>query len=172
MDSFLPLEVITSKILLIRKQRVMLDRDLAALYGVGTKVLNQAVKRNLNRFPADFMFQLLQVEKEQLVTKCDRFRSLKHSSSLPYAFTEQGVAMLSSVLSSEKAIELNILIIQVFVRLRNLLATHESLQKQVTELDHKQKKTDEDVQMLMAAVNILLNPPVEESQKRIGFYKE
>ncbi len=172
MDSFLPIEVITSKILLIRKQRVMLDRDLAALYGVGTKVLNQAVKRNLNRFPADFMFQLLQVEKEQLVTKCDRFRSLKHSSSLPYAFTEQGVAMLSSVLSSEKAIELNILIIQVFVRLRNLLATHESLQKQVTELDHKQKKTDEDVQMLMAAVNILLNPPVEESQKRIGFYKE
>ena len=103
MDSFLPIEVITSKILLIRKQRVMLDRDLAALYGVGTKVLNQAVKRNLNRFPADFMFQLLQVEKEQLVTNCDRFRSLKHSSSLPYAFTEQGVAMLSSVKQTRPA---------------------------------------------------------------------
>ncbi len=173
MNSFLPLEVITSKILLIRKQRVMLDRDLAALYGVGTKVLNQAVKRNLNRFPTDFMFQLSEEEfknwKSQFVTSNSDKMGLRKS---PFAFTEHGILMLSSVLRSEKAVDVNILIMRVFVRLRNLLATHESLQKQVTELDHKQKKTNEDVQMLMAAVNMLLDPPVEESQKRIGFYKE
>ena len=88
-------KVIESKILTLRNQQVMIDRDLAELYGVETKVLNQAVKRNINRFPADFMFALEKTEKDELVTNCDRFNSLKHSSTMPYAFTEQGVAMLS-----------------------------------------------------------------------------
>ena len=87
----------------------MLDKDLAGLYGVATKVLNQAVKRNLERFPEDFMFKLTESEKDELVTNCDRFKTLKHSTVTPYAFTEQGVSMRSSVLNSERAIEVNIL---------------------------------------------------------------
>ncbi|MDO8592270.1 MAG: ORF6N domain-containing protein [bacterium] len=99
--------IIENKILPIHGQKVIIDRDLAALYGVGTKVLNQAVKRNKKRFPDDFMFQLNKIETNILVTNCDRFKTLKHSSSLPYAFSEQGVAMLSTVLNSEKAILVN-----------------------------------------------------------------
>ena len=101
----IPVEKIERSIFLIRGQRVMLDRDLAYLYGVPTKVLNQAVKRNERRFPSDFMFRLTKEEKNELVTNCDRLARLKHSSALPSVFTEQGVAMLSSVLNSERAIE-------------------------------------------------------------------
>ena len=100
-------DVIEKKILLIRGHKVMLDRDLAKLYGVATKALNQAVKRNIKRFPDDFMFRLIDSEKEELVTNCDHLKNLKFSSQLPYAFTEQGVAMLSSVLNSERAILVN-----------------------------------------------------------------
>jgi hypothetical protein len=97
-ESIVPIDSIVSKIVIFRGERVIMDRDLAELYGVSTKVLNQAVKRNLRRFPSDFMFRLTKAEKNELVTTCDRFRPLKHSSASPYAFTEQGVAMLSSVL--------------------------------------------------------------------------
>lgn len=102
-------EAIDQKIFTIRSQKVMLDKDLAGLYGVATKVLNQAVKRNLERFPEDFMFKLTESEKDELVTNCDWFKTLKHSTVTPYAFTEQGVSMRSSVLNSERAIEVNIL---------------------------------------------------------------
>ncbi len=102
-ESVVPVEKIEKAILLIRGQKVMLDADLAKLYGVSTKVLNQAVKRNQRRFPADFMFRLTKHEKNELVTNCDRFQKLKHSTALPRAFTEQGVAMLSSVLNSDRA---------------------------------------------------------------------
>jgi hypothetical protein len=104
----IPAERIEQAILLIRGQKVMLDADLAALYSVPTKALNQAVKRNERRFPPDFMFRLTKREKDELVTKCDRFQKLKHSSTLPCAFTEQGVAMLSSVLNSDRAIDVNV----------------------------------------------------------------
>jgi len=110
----IPVEIIATKIFIFRGKSVMLDRDLADLYNVTTKVLNQAVKRNIKRFPMDFMFQLTQKEKLELVTICDRFRSLKHSTTEPYAFTEQGVAMLSSVLNSERAILVNIQIMRAF----------------------------------------------------------
>jgi hypothetical protein len=109
----------------------MLDRDLADLYGVSTKALNQAVKRNGRRFPPDFMFQLSKEEKGELVTNCDRFKKLKHSSVLPRAFTEQGVAMLSSVLKSQRAIEVNIAIMRTFVRLREMLASHSELARKL-----------------------------------------
>ena len=109
---------IEDKILIIRGQQVMIDRDLAKFYRVETKVLNQAVKRNIERFPEDFMFVLTQSEKEELVTNCDRFNILKHSSTSPYAFTEQGVAMLASVLKSEVAVEANIQIMRAFVAVR------------------------------------------------------
>jgi len=105
MAEVIPKEIIATIILLIRGKRVMLDRDLAVLYGVPTKALNQAVNRNIKRFPEDFMFEITLSEKNELVTNCDRFTTMKHSTVLPYVFTEQGVAMLSSVLNSERAIQ-------------------------------------------------------------------
>lgn len=115
---------IESKILSLRGKQVMIDRDLAELYGVETRVLNQAVKRNIERFPEDFMFALEESEKTELVTNCDRFNSLKHSTVAPYAFTEQGVAMLSSVLRSPQAVEVNIKIMRAFVAMRHFLASN------------------------------------------------
>jgi hypothetical protein len=117
--------------------RVMIDNDLALLYGVSTKVLKQQIKRNISRFPPDFMFELNIEEKNELVTKCDRLSNLKHSSVLPMVFTEQGVAMLSSVLRSENAIQINIEIMRVFARLRSVLKENEDLRKEVGELDKK-----------------------------------
>jgi len=125
----IPVERIEQAIFLIRRQKVMLDADLAILYGVPTKALNQAVKRNERRFPPDFMFRLTKKEKNELVTNCDRFERLKHSSALPHAFTEQGVAMLSSVLNSERAIDVNIEIIRAFVRLRQMLSAHKDFER-------------------------------------------
>ena len=107
-SEIIPIERIQNSIYLIHGQKVMLDRDLAQLYGVQTRALVQAVKRNIKRFPSDFMFQLTKKEKQELITNCEDILSLKYSPSLPYAFTEQGVAMLSSVLRSERAIEVNI----------------------------------------------------------------
>ena len=122
MIKLIPVENITSKILFLRNEKVLLDLDLAKLYGVPTKALNQAVKRNARRFPPDFMFRLTKKEKDKLVTNCDRFRTLKHASAAPSAFTEQGVAMLSSALSSHRAIEVNIAIMRAFVHLRKMIA--------------------------------------------------
>ena len=122
MTKLIPVEKITDKILFLRNEKVLLDRDLANLYGVSTRALNQAVKRNARRFPHDFMFQLTKKEKDELVTNCDRFKPLKHSSVSPRAFTEQGVAMLSSVLNSQRAIEVNIAIMRAFVHLRKMIA--------------------------------------------------
>jgi hypothetical protein len=119
-ESIVPTDTIVTKIVKVRGEKVLLDRDLAELYGVTTKVLNQAVKRNARRFPSDFMFRLTREERDELVTNCDRFQPLKHSTATPHAFTEQGVAMLSSVLNSERAIEVNILIMRAFVRLRRM----------------------------------------------------
>ncbi len=120
MAKLVPIESIISKILFLRGEKVILDRDLAELYGVPTKALNQAVNRNERRFPSDFMFRLTKKEKDGLVTICDRFKSLKHSSVLPRAFMEQGVAMLSSVLNSERAILLGFFtcLIYLFARLQ------------------------------------------------------
>jgi len=124
-------------IFMVRDQQVMLDRDLASLYGVETKVLNQAVKRNIARFPEPFRFQLTQLENDQLVTDCDRFASLKHSTSLPYAFTEQGVAMLSAVLRSDEAVQTSIGIMNAFVRQRQFLLHNADLFRR---LDHIEKR--------------------------------
>lgn len=115
----------------------MIDSDLALLYDVPTKALKQQVKRNINRFPVDFMFELSKTEKNELVTNCDRLASLKHSSVNPLAFTEQGVAMLSSVLRSEKAININIEIMRAFARYRALLKENEDLKKEILKLDAK-----------------------------------
>ncbi|MFW6115361.1 MAG: ORF6N domain-containing protein [Thermodesulfobacteriota bacterium] len=161
----IPIEPIEQAILLIRRQKVMLDADLANLYGVTTKALNQAVKRNERRFPPDFMFRLTKKEKNELVTNCDRFERLKHSSALPRAFTEQGVAMLSSVLNSERAINVNIEIMRAFVRLRQMLATHKDLESKLAALE---KKYDKQFKVVFEAIRALMTPP-EKPKKRIGF---
>ena len=157
--------MVENKILPIRGQRVMIDRDLAALYGVVTKVLNQAVKRNKKRFPADFMFQLNKIETNALVTNCDRFKALKHSSSLPYAFTEQGVAMLSTVLNSERAILVNIAIMRTFVNIRKFISTYEGLAMKIAELEKKYDKKIGEIFVVLGKLNNAENNKKEE----IGF---
>ena len=166
MDQIIPSEVILPKILIIRGKRVMLDKDLAELYGVATKVLNQAVKRNIRRFPMDFMFQLTKSELLELVTICDRFKSLKHSSSQPHVFTEQGVAMLSSVLNSERAIMVNIQIMRAFTQLRRMLLTNVGLRRKIEEME---KKYDKQFLIVFEAIKELLEPPPVKHKPLIGF---
>ena len=122
--SLVPIERIENRILLMRGRKVMIDRDLAELYGAPTKVFNQAVKRNLRRFPVNFMFQLSKEEKDELVTNCDRFRLLKHSTVMPYAFPEHGALMSANILNSERAIDVSIMVIDAFVRLREIALSH------------------------------------------------
>ena len=168
MTKLIPVETIASKILFLRDEKVLLDRDLAELYGVSTKALNQAVKRNARRFPPDFMFRLIKKEKDELVTNCDRFQLLKHSSVSPRAFTEQGVAMLSSVLNSQRAIDVNIAIMRAFVHIRKMIASHTELAKKLKELEHHIKDHDEKIQAIFEAIQQLITLP-EKTNKKIGF---
>ena len=143
----------------------MVDRDLASLYNVPTKVLNQAVKRNENRFPPEFMFRLTPKERNELVTNCDRFASLKHSTSLPCAFTEHGVAMLSSVLNSERAVQVNIAIIKTFIKLREMVSSYKRLAEKIEVLE---KKYDMQFRIVFNAIRELMK---EEGNPKapIGF---
>jgi len=134
MSKLIPMDMIQKRIFFIRGYKVMIDRDLAELYRVTTKALNQAVKRNIRRFPANFMFELTKKEKKEVVTNCDHLAELKYSHNPPFAFTEQGVAMLSSVLKSERAIQVNILIMQAFVRLREIVSSHKEILKKIEEM--------------------------------------
>jgi hypothetical protein len=156
MASLLAAEIIEQRIFLIRGEKVMIDRDLAALYNVPTKALNQAVRRNNDRFPSSFMFPLTKTESLELVTICDRFESLKHSSSPPLAFTEQGVAMLSSVLRSKRAIQVNIQIMSTFVHLRRMLADNRVLAQR---LDGLEKRYDSQFKVVFDAMRKLIAPP-------------
>ncbi len=130
-------EAIPARILTIRGQRVLIDADLAELYGVSTKVLNQAVKRNQVRFPADFMFQLLPEEKIGVVTNCDHLAKLKFSKSLPFAFTEHGAIQAANVLNSPQAVDMGIYVVRAFVRMREMLATHQDLARRLADLEEK-----------------------------------
>ena len=144
---------IQRRIMSVRSVQVMLDRDLAELYGVKTKVLNQAVKRNIERFPERFMFRLVETEMRGLVTDCDRFRNLKHSSVPMYAFTEQGVAMLSAVLRSEVAIAVSIRIMDAFVAMRHFVSDHAGLVQRVGAIELKQLETDKRLDMVFDALD-------------------
>ena len=177
--SLIPIERIERSILLIRGHKVMLDRDLAHLYGVTTRVLNQAVKRHEDRFPADFMFRLTMEEAriwwEQVrpVRLRSQFVTLKrgqHIKYRPYAFTEHGILMLSSVLNSERAVQVNIEIMRTFVRLRGILASHSELARK---LDALEKKYDAQFKIVFDAIRQLMAPPEPEPpKKRIGFLVE
>lgn len=174
-DSLIPVEHIEKAILLIRGQKVMLDRDLAELYGVSTKRLNEQVKRNLARFPADFMFQLDQEEFENWRSQFATSNSAARMGlrRKPYAFTEQGVAMLSSVLNSERAIEVNIAIMRAFVRLREILATHKDLARKLDEMERKLGEHDQHFRIVFEAIRQLMTPPPEpEKKRRISFRAE
>jgi len=162
----IPVERIEKAILLIRGQKVMLDRDLAMLYGVETRALNQAVNRNIRRFPSDFMFEL---SREEIMRISQNVISseIKYSKRV-HAFTEQGVAMLSSVLKSERAIEVNIAIMRVFVRLREMMATHKELAYKLAELEERLEGHDEQIQSIFEAIRQLMTPP-ERARRRIGF---
>jgi hypothetical protein len=168
MGEILPIERVENRIFLIRGQKVMLDRDLAQLYGVLTKRLNEAVRRNAERFPEEFMFQLSKQEKSELVANCDRFPTLKHSTSLPYAFTEHGVAMLSSVLNSEQAIRVNIMIIKTFVRLRQTLALHQELANKFRELENRVDGHESAILQLVEDIKRIVQFE-EKPTRRIGF---
>jgi len=163
----IPDEVIIDKIYFVRGKKVMLDRDLAELYNVTTGNLNKAVKRNLKRFPADFMFQLSQEEFDNLIFQIGR-ASWGGTRIVPYAFTEQGVAMLSGVLNSDIAIEVNIRIIRIFTRLREMLLTHKDILLKLEQLEKQVVQNSEDTQMIFAALKELLNPP-QQPRPRVGF---
>lgn len=163
-----PNPAVESLIHLVRGQRVMLSGDLARLYGVAPKVLIQAVKRNASRFPDDFMFPL---ERQEVITLKSQFVTSSWGGArraFPYAFTEQGVAMLSSVLRSERAVQVNIAIMRAFVRLREVLAAHRDLAAKFAELETRVTGHDEHIQALFDAIRQLMSPP-EPPPKKIGF---
>ncbi len=177
MREIVPQEIIQQKIFLIRGHKVMLDKDLAQLYGVTTGNLNKAVNRNLNRFPDDFMFRLTKEEFKNLIFHfgTSNLKSQNVISSwggtrkLPRAFTEQGVSMLSSVLRSKRAILVNIAIMRTFVKLREILSTHKELAHKLSQLERKIERHDEEIKTIFDAIRQLMAPP-EKPRRQIGFH--
>ncbi len=165
------LEKIQTKIYEIRGQKVMLDFDLAEMYEVENRALKQAVKRNPDRFPNDFLFQLTKIEWQELITICDNLpEGIKFSPATPFAFTEQGVSMLSSVLKSKKALQVNIAIMRAFVFMRQYALAHKDLTEKLQELENKYDQQFKDV---YDAINFLLQKDIQETaqkqRKRIGY---
>jgi len=175
-----PLTQIESRILLIRGQKVMIDADLAALYGVPTKALNQAIKRNAQRFPQDFMFQLTPTEKQEVVTNCDHLAKLKFSKSLPFAFTEHGAIQAANVLNSEQAVEMGVYVVRAFVRLREMIATNGELMRRLSELEETTEalslrhdtfahNTRVQLKQVFDAIRELMEPEETVKKRPIGF---
>ena len=164
--SLIPVERIERAIIVVRGEKVMLDLDLASIYGVMTGSLNQAVKRNLSRFPPDFMFQLTEAEKNEVVTNCDNLARLKFSPHLPYAFTEHGALMLANVLNSERAAQTSVQVVRAFVRLRQMLASNAELARKLAAME---KKYDAQFKVVFDAIRQLMSPP-EKPKREIGFH--
>lgn len=164
----IPSDRLSQKIFTIRGQRVMIDYDLAELYGVQTKVLNQAVKRNAERFPDSFTFKLTPDEKKELVTNCDRLQTLMFSTVSPAVFTEHGVLMLANVLKSDRAIAVSIHIIEAFIRLKQAVITHVDLEKRIAEIEAKLSGHDEQFKIFQELVFPLLELNISQGRK-IGF---
>ncbi len=172
MPDLQPVELIATKILLIRNRRVMIDADLAELYGVTTKALNQAVKRNTTRFPEDFMFRLSSEEKQEVVTNCDHLNKLKFSKALPFAFTEYGAIQAANVLNSPQAAEVSVYVVRAFVRLRELLASNKDLAQQLDELEQRiERKLETHDQAITGLINTLrlMMAPEDPKKRPIGF---
>ena len=165
-------EFIMSKILLIRDQKVMVDSDLGALYGVTTKQLNQQVKRNIKRFPSNFMFQLTEIEKEYVVANCDHLKKLKFSSSLPYVFTEHGTMMLGNVLSSDRAIEFSIKIVEAFIKMREFLTNNLSVKLEIEEIKKKLMNHDKNIELVFNYLDEMMEKQDNKVERiKIGYKK-
>lgn len=159
---------IEKRILTIREQRVVLDNDLAMLYGVTTKHLNQAIKRNRLRFPKDFMFQLKRSEQDEVVTNCDHLRCLKFSKSLSYAFTEHGVVMAANLLNSEKAIETSIIVIRSFIKMRQVVAVNRKILRKIVSLEGRVDNHDVAIKSLISTIHELIDPILPSKRRRIS----
>jgi hypothetical protein len=165
----IPESVIEQKIYLIRGQKVMMDRDLALLYRVTTGNLNKAVARNIDRFPEDFMFRLTKKELDNLIFHFGR-SSWGGTRTLPYVFTEHGILMLSSVLKSKHAAQVNIAIMRAFVKLRRILSTNKELAQKLKELEQRIEKHDTEIHAIFEAIRQLMTPPDNTSKRKIGFH--
>jgi len=163
-----PVERVQRSILILRGQRVILDADLAKLYGVTTKRLNEQIRRNRERFPEDFMFRLTPDEKAEVVANCDHLSRLKFSPALPHAFTEHGAIMAASVLNTPRAIEASIFVVRAFVTLREMLGAHKALARKVAELEARFSEHDEQIQAIFEAIRQLMAPP-DRPPRKIGF---
>jgi len=161
-------ETVVSRIYIVRNQRVMLDSDLAELYGVPTRVFNQAVKRNIDRFPADFMFQLTDTEHDSLRSRIVTSNQRGGCRYLPYAFTEHGAIMAATILNSQRAIEMSVFIVRAFIQLRDLLSSHKQLSSSLDDLERKLASHDRDITMIVNAIRNLITPP-SQKKRQIGF---
>ncbi|MEK7468889.1 MAG: ORF6N domain-containing protein [Planctomycetota bacterium] len=166
----IPVESVEHLIVRVRGQRVLLDNDLARMYGVRTSGLNRAVKRNAGRFPPDFMFRLTDEEASGLMCQIGTSNGRGGRRTLPFAFTEHGVAMLSSVLRSDRATLVNIAIMRAFIRTREIVATQQEISRKLSELERRVGTHDEAIQGIFAAIRQLVNPPRGRGPKRIGFH--
>ena len=167
MKTDLPLE---SLIFTIRGQKILLDADLALIYGVPTKALNQAVKRNAERFPEDFLFQLTEAEKKEVVTNCDHLSRLKFSRVVPYAFTEHGALMAANVLNSPEAVKMSVHVVRAFIKQRELLAGQAEILKKLAQMDAKLLKHDDALRVIWRELQPLLAPPPVPQREEIGFH--
>ena len=160
---------IESLILNLREQKIILDTDLAELYGISTKRLNEAVKRNLSRFPEDFLFRLTVDEKEEVVANCDHLTKLKYSAQLPYAFTEHGALQAANVLKSPQAVQMSLYVIRAFIKQREILLTQSNVLKKLAQIDAKLLKHDDALRVIWQELQPLRNPPPLAPKPRIGF---
>jgi ORF6N domain len=160
---------IERSIFMIRSLRVVLDADLAALYGVSTKAVNQAIKRNKQRFPPDFMFRLTQAEKAEVVTNCYHLRRLKFSPVLPAAFTEHGAIMAATVLNSNRAIKVSLFVVRAFLKLREMVSTQKDFARKLEDLERKFAEHDEKFKIVFQSVRRLMEPTPVPPRRRIGF---
>jgi len=170
--AIIPLDRVQQRILLIRGHRVMLDRDLAELFGVSTKRLNEQVKRNAERFPDDFMFRLTPAEKAEVVANCDHLSGLRFSPALPNAFTEHGAIMAANVLNSPRAVQAGVFVVRAFVQLRQMLATHRELAHKLAELERRIGTHDQAILDIMTAIRELMEQQSAPapSKPKIGFH--
>lgn len=160
---------IQRRIFLIRGVKVIVDADLAEFYGVPTKRLNEQVKRNADRFPEDFMFQLDQEEKDELVAKCDQLSKLKYSPALPHAFTEHGAIMAASVLSSPRAVDMSVFVVRAFVGMREVVSEYKELARRVNALEGHLAHHDDNIKAIVQAIRKLMSSEEPPKMRRIGF---
>ena len=169
----IPVERIEGAILSIWGERVMLDADLAAIYGVTTRRLKEQVRRNRDRFPPGFVFELTLEEKAELVANCDQFARLKHSSSMPYAFTEHGAVMLAAVLKSKRAVEVSVFVVKAFIRMHRMLADQRQFALKLAEMENKLAAHDQSIKVVFDAIRQLMQKPKPEPEppkRKIGFH--